>query len=129
MATTNPDWYDFVLAAFYTLSAAVTVGIASVRLFDVQWTDAVLSLGGSEIQVATAFALGSLGITWVTNEHSTRVTDLDDLYKFALIGTVGLTLAIPLIPAVEDVVTSSDFLRAGVVVIMAIGYGAVAYIK
>lgn len=130
MATTNADWYDFVLAAVYTLSAAVTVGIASVQLFDVAWSDPVFNvLDGTQITVATAFSLGALGLTWVTNENDRSVRDLEDVYMYALIGTIVATLLIPLVPAVESFVTSSDFVRSAVVGMMAVGYAAVAYIK
>jgi hypothetical protein len=54
---------------------------------------------------------------------------MDDFYTAALVGTVGLTLAIPLVPPVEDLVTTSDLMRSLTIAVMSVGYGAASYIK
>ncbi|WP_255148992.1 hypothetical protein [Halorarius halobius] len=131
MARMEGDWLDFALAGLFTLATAVTVGIATVQIFDVQFSDAVVSLGGSSLDVATLFSLGTLAFMFITNDN-TSVGDLgefDDVYGVSLVATVGLTLAIPLVPAVEDLVTSSDFLRTAVVGVMSVGYATAAWIR
>jgi hypothetical protein len=52
---------------------------------------------------------------------------MDDFYTAALVGTVGLTLAIPLVPPVEDLVTTSDLMRSLTIAVMSVGYGAASY--
>jgi FtsH-binding integral membrane protein len=121
------DWYDMVMAGFFTLATAVTVGIASVTLFNTAFSDALFSLGDSEITVATALSLAILGFVYVTNDND--IDSMDDFYTAALVGTIGLTLAIPLFPPVEDLVTTNDLMRSLTIAVMAIGYGAASYIK
>jgi hypothetical protein len=70
----------------------------------------VFSLGGSEITVATVFSLLVLGFVYVTNDND--ISSMDDFYTAALVGTLGLTLAIPLVPPVENLVTTSDLMRS-----------------
>jgi hypothetical protein len=127
VARTTFDWYDMVMAGFFSLATAVTVGIASVQLFDTAFSDAVFSLGGSEITVATVFSLLVLGFVYVTNDND--ISSMDDFYTAALVGTVGLTLAIPLVPPVENLVTTSDLMRSLTIAVMSVGYGAASYIK
>jgi hypothetical protein len=88
-----------VIAGFFSLATAVTVGIVSVQLFDTAFSDVVVSLGGSEITVATVFSLLVLGFVYVTNDN--EISSMDDFYTAALVGTVGLILAIPLVPRSE----------------------------
>lgn len=84
-------------------------------------------LGGSEITVATVFSLVVLGFVYVTNDND--ISSMDDFYTAALVGTVGLTLAIPLPPPIEDLVTTSDLMRSLTIAVMSVGYGAASYIK
>lgn len=68
MAHTTFDLYDMVMAGLFSLVTAVTVGIASVQLFDTAFPDAVFSLGSSDITVATVFSPVVIGFVYVTNE-------------------------------------------------------------
>ena len=72
---------------------AVAVGIASVQLFDMAFSDTVFSLSGSEVTVETVVSLLVFGYIYVTNDND--ISSMDDFYTAALVRTVGLTLAIP----------------------------------
>lgn len=78
----------------------------------------MFSLGGSVITVATVFPLLVLGFVYVTNDND--ISSMDEFYTAALVGTISLTLAIPLVPPIEDLATTSDLMRSLTIAIIKI---------
>lgn len=120
------DSEDAILAPLFTLSAGASVGIANVSLFGYSIQDIAFSIGGQGIAIAAVLAALALGVAFVTNE--TDLGQLDDEYYYASIATVGLVVAMPLVPAAHDFAVSNDFVALLVVVIESAGFMAISYL-
>lgn len=119
------DWYQMAFFGAFALAVAVTAGIATVTWFNVSFSDSLFSLGGSSIDIATAIGVAALVGVWLTND--TDLDDLDDMSKYVLLGAVGLLVAVPFIPQVGDVVTSSDAAASAFIVLECVAYAVAAW--
>lgn len=120
------DSEDAILAPLFTLSAAASVGIANVTMFGYSIQDTAFTLGGQGIAIAAVLAALALGTAFVTNE--TDLSRLDDEYYYASIATVGLVVAMPLVPAAQNFATSNDFVALLVVTVETAGFMAISYL-
>jgi hypothetical protein len=102
-----------VLAIF---SAAVMVGIAQVSAFGVSMSDG-FTIAGIETSIAWLVTLGTFAAVVVTNDHTDLLSadgldkmrdDMDDMYAYAVAGSVALLIGWVLFPQVADFFQSTD---------------------
>lgn len=125
MATNEIDKEDMAVFSIFGLAAAAGVGIADVELFGYAFSDPMpfLELGGAT--VATLISLACFAWIWMTNDPD--LDKLDDNYTYAVMGTVALIVAVPLVPSIHDLFTTNDALALGAVMLQSAGAVIVSY--
>ena len=123
------DKEDVVWTVLYILAAAVSVGIATVELFGVHFSDPVYSIGGSFGDITIAMTISVLILTWVylTNDNRS-LGDMSNEYRYAVLITFLLVITIPTIPQVHDLVTSNDLFSLTAIGLQSVGYAAISYL-
>jgi len=119
------DTEDAAVFAIFGLATAATVGIANVELFGYAFTDALTHMGGTAIPVATGVSAATFGWIYYTNEPD--LDKMEDNYKYAILGTVGLIVGIPFIDPVNTFVTSNDVIALAAVLTQSAGAVATSF--
>lgn len=125
MATNEIDTEDAAVFALFGLAAAATVGIADVTLFGYAFSDPMPYLNMENLSIATGISLAAFAWVWYTNEPD--LDRMDDNYTYAVMGTLALIVAIPLVPQIADLVMANDALALGAVAIQSAGVVIVSY--
>jgi hypothetical protein len=120
------DAEDALLAPIFSIATAASVNIANVSLFGASLQDTAFMLGAEAIPVGTVVAALAFVTAYVTNDGA-DLGRLDDEYRYAVMATAGMIVAIPVIPSVLDFITSSDFMSLAVVAIQSAGFAAVSW--
>ncbi|PSQ19580.1 hypothetical protein BRD00_01580 [Halobacteriales archaeon QS_8_69_26] len=115
------DKEDVALAGVFVLAAASGVGIAEVTLFDVAFSDPVVS----GLTLGTLLSGGIFGFAYLTNDND--LGSLDDGYTYTVYVTAALIVGIAMVPGVESFVTQNDLFRLLALVVQSLGYAAVSY--
>jgi hypothetical protein len=115
------------LFGFFVFGVGSILGIADITWFEVTFQDMLFDVSGGGLTVGSVVALISLGVTYLSNDND--ISNMDQFYQIVVAITIGLTVLIPLVPQVSDLVTQNNFLASITVLIMAVGYGAVSFIK
>jgi len=121
------DATDFVLGWAYPIAVVVLVGIGSFSLFGYSMSDVLWSATGAEVTVAWLVALLCLGGAWATNRAGEGFDDLDMIEQGAAGGAALLMIGIPFVPALNDLVLSSDSIGAVAGMILTGAYALLAY--
>ena len=120
------DTEDAFLSSIFALSAGAAVGIADVSMFGFSLADTGFTMGGTTISIGAMLAAGALAAAYLTNEPN--LDTLEDEYRYAVFGTVALVVAIPLVPSLNQFVTSNDFIALAAVSVQSAGFMAVSYL-
>jgi hypothetical protein len=111
----NFDSSDTALISIVALSSAVMAGLATFGAFDVSLSDSA-TLAGSTFSIAYLMTLGSFLVTVLTNDMPLNPqdlvdqagSDLSDEYYYLLVISLGLLVAWPFFPGIEDFIRSED---------------------
>lgn len=115
---------DVVLGGLFTVSAATTLGIADVTLFDQSLSEVLATIGGFDITYAVMVSLLVLAGAWLVNKP--RLDMLSQEQKLLVGGTVAVVGASVVAPSLLDPVTSSVALALVALGIEAGGFWAIA---
>lgn len=114
MSVKEFDPVDAALTVTTLMSAFIVVGVAQFDLFGVDFAATVTTIMGYDLSVAWVLAAGGVAGTLLTNDNTEfstlreDVSQLDQYYAAAVVGTFALLLAWPVFPQVPEFFTSQD---------------------
>jgi hypothetical protein len=126
MATGQFDKTDIALFTAFGLSAAVTLGIATVELYGFTLSDTAFTLGSNAIQISTLITLGALAFVYLTNESS-DLASVPDSYRYITIGAIGVSVGLAVAPDTFSVLTQNDTYALLTFAAQATAYGVISY--
>lgn len=128
------DPEDIVAAAATFVGASSMAGIATWDLFDVSLSDSVFALAGNDITLATVIVAASLLSIIVTNDNASLSTlhedarELDDVYYYSVLASVGLLVGWVFVPDVSSFVTGSDLTAVAYVLVSMVAHAAIGWL-
>ncbi|MFB6120978.1 MAG: hypothetical protein ABEJ68_07690 [Halobacteriaceae archaeon] len=121
------DVTDFVLGWAYPIAVVVLVGIGQFSLFGYSMSDVLWSATGAEVTIAWVVALVCLVGAWATNRANQSLDDMDEIEQAAAGGAALLMIGIPFVPALNNLVMSSQTVGAVAGMILTGAYALLAY--
>jgi hypothetical protein len=115
---------DALLGGLFTLAAASAVGVASIELFDIQFGDVLVALGGIDVTIATALSLAVMLAAWVVNKPTWG--SLGSERQMFIGATVAIIALATISSSFTDFVAGSSLWGLAVVGIEAGGYYAIS---
>ena len=128
MAVREVDLELWVLAPVFALAAAVSLGLVSSSLLGVDWLMSIWSPTESvDVSLAAAVSIAALGAVFV-NRDSWALNDFSTIELWAVYVTVGLVIAPPFIPIVQDTILGSVWAPIAWIV-QTTGFALVSYLN
>mgnify|MGYP006291348037 CR=1 FL=1 len=125
MAHNEIDKEDAAVFSLFGLGAASSVGIADVQLFGYAFSDPMPFVDVGSATVATLVSLLCFGWIWITNDPD--IDKLDDVYRYMVLGTAALIVAVPMVTQLHTFITSNDAIALAAVMVQSAGAVAVSY--
>lgn len=110
--TIDPEDVASTVATFIGTSSMA--GIAQWSLFDVSLSDVAFQLAGNDVTLATCLVAVALVAIVATNDNGSidqlhsKAKQLDDVYYYSIVASVGLLVGWVFVGDVSSFVTSSD---------------------
>lgn len=134
------DVEDALAGTVFSLSAAVSTGVATISVLGFDLGGELFTLGGESIGMAMALSVAALVVAFLTNrmyagdtkDLNTDLTDIAMGKATAETYVAGATIVVVLlnglnIMGVHDAIVGSDLLGIGVLALEAAGYYVVSY--
>lgn len=138
-ANRNIDIEDLIPAQVAGVMFLIQFGIVELVAYDGAFDlDQTYAIAGFDVSLAFFVSAGALGIIMLTNELGAPDLmfwddgdddELDEIYGGAILGTVGLLVAVEFVPQVNDFILSSDVAGTAAFLTSVVAVWAIVWIR